>query len=421
MREEWIEVKIKDASDSFAGGTPSRAISAYFGGPIPWISSGEVNASFIDKTKETITELGLINSSAKLIPNGAVLIAMYGATAGQVSKLKIRATSNQAVLAIITNPKVLDSDLLYYLLNFRKDSIIFLAQGSGQPNLSKALIDNQILKIPKSLTTQQKIAHILNTLDGLIARTEDVIAKYTALKAGLLQDLFTRGIDETGQLRPSPHEASDLYKESELGLIPKEWDVKKFDKVTNLIIDGTHFTPKYVEHGVPFLRVTDVHETILNPANFKYVTTEEHTFLIKRCRPEKGDILYSKNGTIGVAKLVDWDFEFSIFVSLALIKPKHDCIDKYYLLHLLRHDVIYDQIRKRSKQGTVTNLHLEEIREFDIPLPSKNEQLRIAERIERISSNIETEQTYLTKLQGIWAGLMADLLSGNLDLSTIIL
>lgn len=308
-----------------------------------------------------------------------------------------------------------DTKWLYY--NLLNTNLELLNEATGVPSVSASALYR--LKFTHfDYEVQRKIAHILSTLDGVIARTEAVIAKYTAIKAGLLQDLFTRGIGVNGQLRPSPQQAPDLYKESPLGLIPKEWEVEKFEKVTNQIIDGTHFTPNYVEYGVPFLRVTDVQNTTLNPASFKYITPEEHAFLTKRCKPEKGDILYSKNGTIGVPKLVDWNFEFSVFVSLALIKPKHERIDKYYLLHLLRHDVIWNQIRIRAKQGTVTNLHLEEIREFDIPLPDKSEQKLIAERIGRINSNIQTEQAYLTKLQGIRAGLMADLLRGKVDVTT---
>ena len=98
---KWAKDKIGNLSDSFAGGTPSRSRPDYFNGEIPWISSSEVNLPYIDDTKERITDLGLENSSAKWIPKNSVLIAMYGATAGVVSKLLINATSNQAVLALV--------------------------------------------------------------------------------------------------------------------------------------------------------------------------------------------------------------------------------------------------------------------------------------------------------------------------------
>jgi len=95
--------------------------------------------------------------------------------------------------------------------------------------------------------------------------------------------------------------------------IHPDWPVTELSEVSTKITDGAHFTPTYTETGVPFLRVTDITESNTSK---KFIPQEEHNELIKRCRAEKGDVLYSKNGTIGIAKLIDWDWEFSIFVSL---------------------------------------------------------------------------------------------------------
>ena len=111
--------------------------------------------------------------------------------------------------------------------------------------------------------------------------------------------------------------------------------MEELQNLTKLITDGAHHTPNYTESGVPFLRVTDVQSNNIDFDRIKYVSKDEHLELIKRCNPEKGDILYSKNGTIGIPKLVDWEWEFSIFVSLALIKPKNERISSQYLLKRL--------------------------------------------------------------------------------------
>ena len=201
---EWIESEIGDLVFSYAGGTPSRAKPEYFGGTIPWISSSEVNQSSITEATEKITEKGFEYSSAKWVPADSVLIAMYGATAGQVAYLRIRATTNQAVLALIPRESGIDSKFLYYEVDFNRDRILYHAQGSGQPNLNKQIVDRTRLLIPSSHAVQRKIARILSTIDGQIEKTEAIIAKYQAVKQGMLQDLFTRGIDvNTGQLRPS--------------------------------------------------------------------------------------------------------------------------------------------------------------------------------------------------------------------------
>ena len=153
--------------------------------------------------------------------------------------------------------------------------------------------------------------------------------------------------------------------------------IKKFKlgDICNLITDGTHFTPTYVSVGVPFLRVTDITES--NDSK-KFIPKEEHLELIKRCNPQKGDILYTKNGTIGVAKKIDWDYEFSVFVSLCLLKPKLEIVYTDYLVHYLNTELALKQALNHSKTATITNLHLVEIKKILIPLPSLPVQKKIA-------------------------------------------
>ena len=189
--------------------------------------------------------------------------------------------------------------------------------------------------------------------------------------------------------------------------IHPDWPTFELNEVTTKITDGAHFTPTYVESGVPFLRVTDITQSSMSK---KFIPQREHEELIKRCRPEKGDVLYSKNGTIGIAKLVDWDWEFSIFVSLALIKPKKNLLDPHYLTCFLNSDAGYAQATARSKSGTVTNLHLIDIKTIKIPLPPLTTQQAIVAEIEAeqalVAANRELiarfEQKILTTLARVW-------------------
>ena len=111
-------------------------------------------------------------------------------------------------------------------------------------------------------------------------------------------------------------------------VVKPDWAVCSLGEICSQITDGTHQTPTYTNEGVPFLRVTDLTGS---SDSKKFISKEEHSLLTKRCRPLRDDILYSKNGTIGVAKRVDWDYEFSIFVSLALLKPKREIVEPQYL------------------------------------------------------------------------------------------
>jgi restriction endonuclease S subunit len=143
-----------------------------------------------------------------------------------------------------------------------------------------------------------------------------------------------------------------------------------------------------LEKGVPFLRVTDL--TNSNDSK-KFISKEQHEELIRHCKPENGDILYTKNGTIGIAKIVDWNYEFSIFVSLCLLKPKKDLLLPKYLEVFLNTPFALQQAISHSKKGTITNLHLNQIQKIRLPVPSIKEQQTFIERIENVE-NLQNKQ-----------------------------
>jgi type I restriction enzyme S subunit len=186
--EKWTIRKLSEISESFSGGTPSRNTPEYFNGEIPWIKSGEVNQRVIFRSEEKITQLGLKNSSAKVVPKNNVLVAMYGATAGKVAITKIDAAINQAILAIIPNANI-STDFLFYLIELEMDDSISLVQG-GQPNLNAGILKSLKLKIPE-LVEQDKIASLLSAADSEIETHQKQLAALKAQKKGLMQQLLT--------------------------------------------------------------------------------------------------------------------------------------------------------------------------------------------------------------------------------------
>lgn len=196
----------------------------------------------------------------------------------------------------------------------------------------------------------------------------------------------------------------ERYKDSGipwLGEVPEHWEVKRLKFLTNKIVDGAHFTPTYVNEGVPFLRVTDIQEKNIDMEKIKYIPLEEHQELIKRCNPQKGDLLLSKNGTIGISKKIDWNWEFSIFVSLCLIKF-NSLISSNYAKYFFDSNSLQEQIFGLIKKNTVINLHLDKIENFWFVLPSLKEQTAIAHYLDtklgEIDALIEKQQTLLEKL-----------------------
>ncbi len=148
LRGPWRTCLLSDIVDVKSGGTPSRQILDYWNGSIPWVKTGEVNYADILETEECITQLGVENSSAKLIPAGTILLALFGQgpTLGRVGRLLIEATVNQACAALLPSEKV-DQDYLYFYLIREYESIRRLARGASQPNLNLSIVRNMKLPI----------------------------------------------------------------------------------------------------------------------------------------------------------------------------------------------------------------------------------------------------------------------------------
>ena len=183
---------LSELADTESGGTPSRAVPDYFDGNIPWVTTSELNDSFIVTTNECITLKWLQNSSAKLFPKGTVLMAMYGATIGKLGILAIDATTNQACCAFFCNDRI-DSKYLYYKLLFMRDELIALGSGAGQPNISQTVIKKLKIRVP-SKPEQLRIAEQLTAADERIQTERDYLTKLQNIKLGLMQDLLTNTV-----------------------------------------------------------------------------------------------------------------------------------------------------------------------------------------------------------------------------------
>jgi type I restriction enzyme S subunit len=203
------------------------------------------------------------------------------------------------------------------------------------------------------------------------------------------------------------------FKQTEVGMIPEEWCIAKFTEVTTLITCGLAATPKYVSErsGYPFLSSMNVKNGRVLWSNFKYISHDLHKKLYSNNPPQKGDILYSRVGTIGEAAVIEEDFEFSIYVSLTLIKPGR-VIDRYYLMHLLNSGPYRRRALDQVYLGSgVGNLNVEVVRNYPIVFPpTKAEQEAIAEVLSDADALIESLEQLIAKKRQIKQGTMQELL-----------
>jgi type I restriction enzyme, S subunit len=186
--EDWEVKAIGEISISFSGGTPNTENRAYYGGPINFISSGDLNKVKIKDVDGRITKLGLENSAAKVVKENTFLIAMYGATAGVSAITEIEGAINQAILAII--PFEADNQFIHFWWSLNKDSLVRVLTQGGQPNLSGNLIKS--VKIPYPSPSEQKV--IADTISVCVEEIEILLTKLQKLKLqkqGMMQALLT--------------------------------------------------------------------------------------------------------------------------------------------------------------------------------------------------------------------------------------
>tara|TARA_Y100001973_G_C5195364_1_gene333870 strand:+ start:722 stop:2059 length:1338 start_codon:yes stop_codon:yes gene_type:complete len=261
---------------------------------------------------------------------------------------------------------------------------------------------------------QKKISNYLKSkleiINNLIQKTEKKIELLKEKRTSLINHCVTKGLNPNVEMKDSGVEW--------IGEIPINWVKTKVKFVTDLVVDGTHFTPTYTDRGVPFLRVTDIHKKKIDLDKVKFISQEEHSLLIKRCKPTRGDLLLSKNGTIGLTKVVDWDWDFSIFVSLCLIRFK-ESFNQFLFSYFFQSDIVDRQLVESSKKSTVTNLHLDKIRELILFKPPLEEQTQIVEyldeKTQKIDSTIEKETKRIELLKEYRQSLISEVVTGKVD------
>lgn len=268
---------------------------------------------------------------------------------------------------------------------------------------------------------QSRIAEILSTLDEAIEQTEALIAKMQQVKAGLMHDLFTRGVTPDGRLRPTREQAPELYKESALGWIPKEWDIVTVEECAAKVPGATTIGPfgsnlvssDYRSEGVPIVFVRDVKEDAFQWNSNVYVTHKKAQQLgAHAVRP--GDLVSTKMGLPPciTCSYPDWMEDGVITADIIRLRPDNSRVYTRWLSAALNSDAFKRQVQAITAGVTRPKVTLSEFRKLRLPCPKLQEQERVAARFEALAEILTSETEKLTKLQKEKRALMHDLLNG---------
>ncbi|WP_445278712.1 restriction endonuclease subunit S [Streptococcus sp. KHUD_013] len=379
--------QIGEITTSFSGGTPKSSNKSYYEGDIPFIRSGEVKSK---QTELFISNEALQNSSAKIVAQGDILYALYGATSGEVAISQINGAINQAILAIKPNQGYSSEFIMNYLKK-EKDNILEKYLQGGQGNLSAAIVKSIELYLP-SLEEQTAIGTLFRTLDDLLASYKDNLANYQSLKATMLFKMFPKAGQTVPEIR------LDGYK--------GEWDLIKLGDFCDLITKGTTGKSQSEQGKVNFIKVENLKDNEIYP--IVKISEEEHFGSLKRSILYEGDVLFSIAGTLGRTAIVKKNIlPANTNQALAIIRGYN--LDAYFLLVVLSGEVVKDYIRKNPTVGAQPNLSLEQVSSLKIKIPSLEEQQAIGAYFSNLDNLIATHQEKISQLETLKKKLLQDM------------
>ena len=432
--DSWEWVRLGIVCNIARGGSP-RPIQDYLttdDDGINWIKIGDsdIGGKYISKTKEKIKKEGITKS--RMVHKGDFLLT-NSMSFGRPYILNTDGCIHDGWLVLSDYQKAYNIDFLYFMLSSRFAFCQFCSVVSGAvvKNLNSDKVANAIFPLPP-LIEQQRIVEKLEKLEPYINDYDKAYEKIEKLNTDF-PDLLKKSIlQEAVQGKLVPQDPTDepasvlieqirqekeqLIKNKKIKKdknesyifrrdnshyekigkeerciddeipfdIPDSWEWTRLGTILEKLTDGTHSTPIYVEHGIPFLSVKDISQGNISFKNTKYITKEEHMELYKRCDPKMGDILLTKVGTTGIPVIVDTDKEFSLFVSVAQLRFKHKFINPEYLKYLILSPLVQVQCRENTKGVGNKNWVMRDIANTLIVIPPFDEQKRIVEKVKQI-------------------------------------
>lgn len=384
---KWKKVEIGNLLKVTSGGTPSRKkIGNFKDGTIPWIKTGDLKVRHLLNAGEYITEEGLNSSSAKLFPKNTVLLAMYGATIGACSILKIEAATNQACAALLPNEK-LNESFLYYFLKGSKQDLIRKGVGGAQPNISGGIIKKIKIPLP-SIPIQKQIAKILDTADALRRETAAQLADLDALAQSVFLEMFGDAV-----------------------LNEKGWMIKKIGECLN-IKHGYAFKSEFFKKEGEFALLTPGH--FYEKGGFKNLGIKQKFYIgdfSKEYLLKKGDQLIAMTeqaaGLLGSILFVPENDKFLHNQRLGLVQIQNDLIP-IYLHYVMNSKSIRTQIHHTATGTKVRHTSPKKLMAINIPVPPLDLQTQFAQIIENIESQKAELQQSLQESEDLFNGLLQE-------------
>ena len=418
--DSWEWVRLSYIGEIVGGGTPKTGETSYWeNGDIPWLTPADmkyVKGKYVSGGERFITEKGLNESSAQLMPMGTVLYSSR-APIGYIAIAENDISTNQGFKSLVPFLKEINLYAYYCLIAFTPD-IQSRASGTTFKEISGAEFGRTIIPLPP-LSEQQRIVSKIEELLPYIERygkaEEQLTALNTtfpeALKKSILQEAVQgklvpqnpddepasvlleriraekQALIKAGKIKKDKHESVIVTRDKIPYEIPDSWVWCRLADICQSITDGDHQPPPQVPNGKPFIVISNVSGGIIDFSNTRYVPDEYYNNLDDNRKPIISDILFTVTGSYGIVMKVDTDREFCFQRHIALLKPLY--VDSDFLVHWLRTQLVFEQCKATATGTAQKTVGLTSLKNIIIPLPPLAEQHRIVAKIEEIMPMIE--------------------------------
>jgi len=401
---DWDMKNLDDISEIKTGHTPSRDVSEYWNGEIPWIAIHDltqVGGIEINTTDEAITKEGLKNSGAKLLPEGTVALCRTGSI-GASAILDREMATDQSTVTFECSPGKVNPYFLLYIFQQCQSELDRLGIGSTHPSIQLDFFPGLQIPVPP-IEEQRKIASVLYTLDQLAQKTKEIAEQSDKVLRGLMNDVFEQGANE--------HET---YQETPVGKFPSSWNMVQIEDL--LLEDMSYGILKpgdYDEDGVRMIRATDIaHGKLVESHPFRVSQSKADEY--KRTTLAESDVILSVMGTVGRSMCVPASLEgANLNRALARLRFDSDLILPEFVELWFRspHTQSYFETQKFGTAQSRLNLGF--LNKMKVPVPPMNEQRRIVEILSNADDQYWLERESESRLKCLKRGIMQTLLSGE--------
>lgn len=384
---EWKETNLNEIIDLIGGGTPKTSVPEYWNGDIPWLSVADFNngKKYVFETEKTITELGLKNSSTKLLNKGDIIISARG-TVGVAAVLGKEMTFNQSCYGIRAKSDLSTTDYIYYLLKDTVSGFLQIAHGGVFDTITRDTFKEIEISLPP-LPEQTTIASVLSSLDDkivLLHRQNDTLEK-------MAETLFRQWFVE---------EAKDDWEEV---------------KITDLfeVRDGTHDSPKQRAFGKKLITSKHLSKHSIDFNSAYFISEEDFEQINKRSKVDTDDILFSMIGTIGIIYFEQSNEIDYAIKNIGLFKTSQNPSWKYFTLLWLKSDLGNEFIFENRSGSTQEYISLGSLRSIIFSIPSLETVKDFNKEVEPLFQKIKSNQTQIHTLTALRDTLLPKLMSGE--------